>query len=494
MITWDEGMLDRVSEYINEYNLISEGDKIVVGVSGGADSVCLLHSLSELYRQKPVELLVVHIHHGIRGEEADRDEAFVQNLSEKLGLLFFSYHYDIPRIAREEGMSEEEAGRELRYRSFLEICNTYGCNKIAIAHNRNDNAETVLFHLFRGSGIRGLGGIASSREAGQGEGRITIIRPLLFALREEIENYLRQNKLEFCNDASNLSECYSRNKLRNNILTYITKEINAGAVTHISEAAEELKEASDFIDKQLAARFEELVIVHEADGVPLFEFDAEAMNQEDIVIKKGILMKILETLTGSRKDISRIHVLKLLELIDKQVGKQINLPYHIMAKRSYHTIQIFRQEVEFSRQQGTPEQFETVKLEIPGSVLAVSEAIRVETGILPNKKGLSFPKNSCTKWFDYDKIENALELRTRKEGDYLQINSLGGRKKLKDYFIDQKLPKEQRDTVLLIADGSHIMWILGDGDRMSEKYKITEETDSILWININNAEEKDDGR
>ncbi len=486
-------MIDKVSKYIDENNLITEGDKIVVGVSGGADSVCLLHILNELYQNKAVQLLVAHVHHGIRGEEADRDEEFVHRLADKLGLPFLSYRYDIPRIAEEEGMTEEEAGRELRYSTFLTICNTHGCNKIAIAHNRNDNAETVLFHLFRGSGIRGLGGISSSREASRDQKSITMIRPLLCVLREEIEEYLTNNRIEYCTDASNLSECYSRNKLRNKVLSYVTREVNSGAVIHITEAAEELKEASDFIEKQVTAKQLELVRFLEVDGVPLFEFDVEAMNREDIVIQKGIIIKLLEKLTGSRKDIGRTHVLKLLELLSKPVGKQISLPYGVTAKRSYQTIRVFRQEKLILTQE-VKVRIDPVILKLPGSVVADPVGITVETGVISNKKGLTFPKNSCTKWFDYDKIENALELRTRKDGDFLQINSLGGRKKLKDYFIDQKLPKEQRDSVLLIADGSHILWILADGDRMSEKYKITKETTRILWITINDAEEKEDGR
>ncbi len=493
-ITWDEGMVEKVTEYIHLNNLIHEGDKIVVGVSGGADSVCLLHILCELYRDRSVDLFVAHIHHGIRGEAADGDEAFVRRLAEKLQLPYFCYHYDVPRLALEMGMSEEEAGRELRYKSFLEICTAHGCNKIAIAHNRNDNAETVLFHLFRGSGIKGLGGIPASRELDREQGNITIIRPLLPILREEIEAYLEQKQIEYHMDASNLSESYSRNKLRHHVLSYVTDEINEGAVIHVTEAAEELREAGEYLDKQVRDRYEKLVRLYEKDGAPVYELDAEALEQEDMVLRKGILMKVLESLTGSRKDIGRNHVLSLLQLSGKQVGKQISLPYGIEARRGYDTLTFYRQTGEQSRKEGRAEPLEAMKLTIPGYVLAPPMALVVETGLISNRKGLTIPKNSCTKWFDYDKIENALELRTRREGDYLQINSLGGRKKLKAYFIDQKVPMEERDRVPLIADGSHILWILGDHDRMSEKYKITEQTNRILWIKINNAEEKEYGR
>lgn len=494
IITWDEGMLNRVLDYIKENNLIEDGDKIVIGVSGGADSICLLHVLKEIYSHKPVELCVVHIHHGIRGEAADRDEAFVRTLAEKLSLRFFSFRFNIPEIAKEEGMSEEEAGREIRYRTFLDVCNTYGCNKIAIAHNRNDNAETVLFHLFRGSSIRGLSGIEPSRRLETEQGGATIIRPLLFAYREEIEAYLRMSKIEHCTDESNFSELYIRNKLRNKVLPYVTTEINSGAVEHIAMAAEELKEAKAFIDNQIMLCFTKLVTVHEVEGSTVYELDLEAVNREDTVIKKGILMKILEMLTGSRKDIGRVHILMLLELFDKQVGKQLMLPDGIMAERGYTTVRIFLRERKSSEFDSTTTPFVPVKLSIPGSVTPASVDKVLEAGVIPYEKGLTFPKNSCTKWFDYDKIENTLELRTRKEGDYLQIDSRGGTKKLKDYFIDRKLPREQRDAMLLIADGSHILWILGDGNRMSEGYKISEKTHRILWINIIDTEEKKDGR
>lgn len=487
-------MIEQVSEYIRLNNLIEEGDKIVVGVSGGADSVCLLHILKELYRNRSVELLVVHIHHGIRGEAADRDEAFVRRMAEELKLPFFSRHYDIPRIARERGMSEEEAGRELRYKTFLEICKAHGCNKIAIAHNRNDNAETVLFHLFRGSGMKGLGGIPASRGFKTEEGSITIIRPLLAVLREEIEAYLKQKQLTYCIDASNLSESYSRNKLRHHVLSYVRDEINEGAVTHITEAAEELREAEEFIERQTRARYEKLVTISGHKDNPIYELKTEEFAQEDKVIRKGILMLILESLTGSRKDIGRVHILKLLELTEKPVGKQLNLPYGIGARRTYQSLLIYRKTEKEAPMESMSEPLLPMRLELPGSIYSAPFSKVVETGIISYRKGMTIPKNSCTKWFDYDKIEHALELRNRREGDYLQINSLGGRKKLKDYFIDLKVPREERDSVPLIADGSHILWILGAYDRMSERYKITEQTSKILWIKINDAEEKEDGR
>jgi tRNA(Ile)-lysidine synthase len=490
----DGRMLNRVSEYIKENNLIEDGDNIVVGVSGGADSVCLLTILWELYRQTSVGLIAVHINHGIRGKAADEDEQFVRSFAKRLEIPFYGFRYEVAKIAAEKGLTLEEAGREVRYEAFLDICRKLKCNKIAIAHNRNDNAETVLFNLFRGSGIKGLTGIGAKRTIEMPSGNVTVIRPLLYFRREEIEEYLKEKQLIYRTDASNLEEEYSRNKLRNRVLTYVTGEINPGAVDHIAEAAEDLLETESFIGKQIAKRFTELITCREEAGLSVYEFNIEEVGKEDIVLRKGILLRILESLAGSRKDIGRRHVEELLGLFTKQVGKRLNLPYGILAVRGYHTIRITLRQGGKGALTDTSEDTAPVKLQIPGITQAGIYHKILEAGICNYEKGKPFPKNSCTKWFDYDKIENAVEVRTRNEGDYLQINPQGGNKKLKDYYIDVKLPREERNRMLLIADGSHIMWIPGAGDRMSEKYKITDATHRILWINLYDAEEKEDGR
>lgn len=476
-------MLQEVSSYIKSNYLIEAGDRIVIGVSGGADSICLLHVLYELYYHKGVELFVVHINHGIRGAEADRDEEFVKQLSESLGLLFFPFSYDIRTIATEEGLSEEEAGRVVRYRSFLEICDRHRCNKIAIAHNKNDNAETVLFHLFRGSGIRGLSGIRPTRrvetEAG---GEVTIIRPLLLVERDQIEAFLNVRQLSYCIDQTNLQEDYSRNKLRNRVLTYVTREINTNAVNHIAEAADRLSEVDRYIEKQVEDRFQ--VLVRHKDGI--YRLMIDAFEKEDIVLRKGILYKIMEKLAGSRKNIETKHVEEILSLTSKQVGKQVSLPYGIVAIRDYQGLALRIKDMEEEENLRT---FDEKKLVIPGLTLLSEFGKTIRTEILSNDGGIIFPKNSCTKWIDYDKIENALTVRTRKEGDFLQINSQGGTKKLKNYFIDSKTPVKERDKTLLIADGDHIIWIPTDG-RMSEKYKISTQTKNILELKIFDVEEK----
>ncbi|CUH91744.1 tRNA lysidine(34) synthetase TilS [Herbinix luporum] len=471
-------MLEKVHGYIKSYNLIEKGDRILIAVSGGADSVCLLHILSDLYRDSDVSLYAVHVHHGIRDEEADRDEAFVKSLCDRLKITFTSYHFDVRAIAKKEGLSEEEAGRKVRYETFLSASIKNRCNKVAIAHNKNDNAETILFNLFRGTGIKGLTGIDPKLTMKTDTGNITIIRPILFVTRKEIEDYLSQHGLHYQVDSTNMQNIYTRNKIRHRILDYVVNEINKNAIEHITNAANHLKEADNFIEKYTKDRYTAIVKEYEN----FFEYDVKDFSFEDIVIQKGIVRKILGSLAGRLKDIEAKHVDEVLALGKKEVGRQIHLPYGIIAVKTYDTIKIY---LTNSQKKCKDITFKPVDIKIPGKTYLEAYKLYFETEIKNYKKNEPIPKNSCMKWFDYDKIENTLKLRTRKAGDYLQINSQGGRKKLKEYFIDSKIPKEERDQILLLVDGSHVVWIIGHGNRISEKYKIKDQTKKILSIKLN---------
>ncbi|TAH71555.1 MAG: tRNA lysidine(34) synthetase TilS [Anaerolineaceae bacterium] len=472
-------MLRRAADYIKSHNLIENGDRVLLGVSGGADSVCLLHILSTLYQDNDVEFFVVHVHHGIRDEEADRDEAFVKALCESLKVGYSSYHYDVVSLARKEGLSEEEAGRKVRYEAFTDASIRFKCNKVAIAHNKNDNAETILFNLFRGSAVKGLTGMDSLITMKTDVGSITIIRPLLSITREEIEAYLEENNLQYQDDSTNFSNAYSRNKIRNQILVYARDQINTNVIEHITNAADHLDEAYVFIENYINNRYQ--AIVRECGKS--YEYLTHDLDSEDIVIRKGIIRKILGELSGSLKDIEAKHVNDVLSLGKKQVGKMINLPYGMIALKKYDRIKLYIEYSKSERDFFDHEAIVSLDLVVPGRIDLEQYGAYIEAAVFDYKKNLPFPKNSCMKWFDYDKIENTLKLRTRNTGDYLQIDSQGGRKKLKDYFIDMKIPKEERDGVLLVADGSHILWVIGYGNRISEKYKISNETKQILSMN-----------
>ncbi|MDF2541910.1 MAG: hypothetical protein K0S47_1628 [Herbinix sp.] len=483
-------MIQKVTEFIKENSLVMKGDRIVLGVSGGADSVCLLHVLNEVAKEYMLTLVVVHVHHGIRGQEADQDEYFVKTLCDRMSISYHTFYYDVRKMAQEEGKSEEEMGRKVRYEAFSSICQLEQCNKIAIAHNSNDNAETVLFHLFRGSGITGLTGIAASRKLKSADRDIDIIRPLLCVSRTEIEAYLSEQRFEYRTDSTNLSNDYSRNKLRNQIIPLIREEINLNAVEHINQAAQQLKEIEEYITENCIIEYQKIVKKDDHNSYRILITD---LQKEPVILQKGIVRKVLENLGGSLKDMEKKHVDQILSLCNKQVGKQICLPLEIVASKEYHHIRLEKNKAWDDPMDRNRDETERITINRPGYYGLQYSAKGILVSFFPYEKNNMIPKNRYTKWFDYDKIENTLEIRTRKEGDYIQINHLGGRKKLKDYFIDQKIPKEERSDIWLLADGDHILWILDDrmSDRMSEKYKIDENTNKILSIKLCDMEEKE---
>lgn len=480
-------MIRKIRSYIQQNNLLKKGDRIVVGVSGGADSICLLHVLNRLRSEYELFLQVVHINHGIRGAEADRDEHFVKSFCEKEGLEYLGFTFPVREIAQREGLTCEEAGRNVRYDTFLEVCGQKLCNKIAIAHNRNDNAETVLFHLLRGSGIRGLSGIEPKRILYQGDLGVMLIRPLLEVSRTEIEEYLSIEGIPYLTDSSNLTEEYSRNKIRNRILTYATQEINKQSIANITLAAGTLRETLDYLELSIQNRYEAQVRREEQS----FKIAVSSFSGEHIVIQKGIIRRVLEELAGARKDLEAKHVELVLALVNKQVGKQVHLPYEVTAEREYEDLRIYRKSQK-ERIDSFKEPNLSVRVKIPGRTEAAFAGKYVETELISYKNSDPIPKSSCAKWIDYDKIENAVEMRTRREGDYLQINAHGGRKKLKDYYIDHKVPKNQRDNQLLITDGNHVIWLPGSSERMSEKYKVDAATKKVLLIKLFDMEVDND--
>lgn len=486
-------MFNKVFDDTRKQHMLQQGDRIVVGVSGGADSVCLLHVLWRLSSEIDYSIIVVHVNHGLRGAAADEDEAYVKELCMQLKLEFYSFRADIRRMSSEQGISEEEAGRNARYQAFLQVCKAKQCNKIAVAHNKNDNAETILFHLFRGTGLKGLAGIESKRTLKMDDTEVLLIRPLLHIERYEIEKYLHDEGILFRTDASNLTEDYSRNKIRNVILSYAVKEINSGAVNHMNESALKIGEALEFIDASIALRYPQVVRQEQDSSLNSSYFiSIAALEQEAPVIQKGLIRKVLEQLAGHLKDLEAKHVEAVLELMEKQVGKQIHLPYEVVASREYQEIKVFKKtEIADNTLKG---EVEPIQISIPGTCFLPQKGVYLEAQLLNYEKNMRIPKNSCMKWFDYDKIENAVEIRNRREGDYIQINTAGGKKKLKDYFIDQKVPKPLRDSQVLIADGSHIMWIPFEGERMSEKYKVDDTTRKILSMKLIDMEENKNDR
>ena len=448
-------MLQKTAQYMKQQNMCDPGERIVLGLSGGMDSVCLFHILKDL----GYSLAAVHVHHGIRGTEADRDEAFVKALCEKHGVPFYGYRFDVPKISKEQHLSEEEAGRMVRKQAFFEVQKECGAQWVALAHHGNDRAETFLFHLSRGTGIRGLG----SMKPVQGD----VIRPLLWAKREEIEDYVQKNRYEYVTDQTNASAQYTRNRIRHEILP-VLESVNTKSVEHICSAAEKLSAVSAYIDRE-AEKLCTLSAVMYQKEVHILK---AAFFQGDEVLQIPVLQKCVEYLCESLENMTEEHFVKLLGLFEMQTGKEIHLPYGLKAVRSYEGIRLFFR--------GEKEVMNPV--EIIGEGVYEFGGTRFLVTIEDWDERKKIPTNNYTKCFDYDKMKMAVFLRTRGKGDYLEINADHGTKSLKEYLINEKIPREERDQVILLAENNHILWVVGK--RISEYYKVSKNTTKILRVQV----------
>lgn len=447
-------MKKKVLDFIRKNKLVKKGNSVVLGVSGGADSICMLKILSDLQKRLGISMYVLHINHQIRGEEADEDAAFVKKICTKFKVPHRIINVDVPALAEAEGLSVEEAGRYIRYDEFSKYAYEVGATKIAVAHNSNDNAETVLMNLARGTGIKGLGGIPPKREMEDANGNIVeVIRPILCLSRKEIEQYLKENEIEYRNDSTNDSTDYTRNKIRLEIMP-ILENINDNAMQNITNASNELADTSEYIEKDVDEAYDEYV--SEENGKLFLSDESFAI---DPIVLTGVIRKMIENTAGKLKDITRIHVGDVVSLSDKQVGKKVDLPYSIVAEREYEGISISTEDNKSDEEKDTREV--VIAFEEDGFDVANIEELK------------------HTKWLDYDKI-NDVVVRTRQKGDYIVIDADGSKKKLKKYFIDEKIPRRERDQVLVVADGNHVLWVVGY--RISEAVKVTPDTKKIIRL------------
>lgn len=464
-------------DYIKKNHMIERGDGVIVGLSGGADSVCLLHVLWCLKEELGIGLRAVHVHHGLRGEEADRDAAFSETLCRERDIPFKLVKIMASEEAKEQGISVEEAGRLARYRILKEEALSWeqergkagSCNageiKIATAHHGNDSAETILHNLFRGTGLKGLSGIAPVR------GRI--IRPVLWARREDIVDWLRGCGIEYMEDSTNRENDYTRNKIRNEILPVITSSVNDQAVRNILRAGERIREADEYLEKAAW----NWIGQHSVDGQP--GFSVQELLKEDRVIRGYVVRGILRNIGCPLKDVTAGNIDSVLELMEKGTGKEVDLPHGLKAERIYGRI-------EFSRRGDKPD----IREGSDGGQDKRMDAVpRMDIQVFPFQNQEEIPKNQYTKWFDYDKIKDTLSVRNRRTGDYITL-APGGRKTVKSFMIDEKIPREKRGKILLLAEGSHVLWIVGY--RISEYYKVTEQTKNILQVQLDGG--TDSGR
>ena len=438
-------LLDTVRKTISEYSMLEKGDKILCAVSGGADSICLLNVILSLKDEYDLSVYVANVNHLIRGEEANRDSDFVKKICKDKNIAYYYREYDVPALSKERKMGEEECGRMLRYEFFDEISQELGGVKIATAHNLNDNAETILFRLVRGSSAKGLSGIKYTRG--------NIIRPLLDVSREEIEEYLENNNLTWCEDSTNALSVYSRNKIRNRVMPCLD-EISQGAQKRIVSVAKLLSKDDEFLSRNA----EEIV------RKCLFESSLliNPLKDTHISVKRRVIAIVLEK--WGTKEITVDKINDFMDFLSKESGKSFDINADCFAEKSYDKIFLVKRN----------------KGEYPTHILdkeCIGKNWKITATL--SKTPLTKKSNNIAV-FDAGKLFLPLTVRYRRDGDKIRQSGMNGSKKLSDIFTDEKIDKHLRDEIPIIEKNGEILFVCGL--RKSSLYGIDEKTKDYLII------------
>lgn len=453
-------LLEKVEKYCVNNKLIEKGDRIVVGVSGGPDSLCLLNLLNSIKDKYELELIVVHINHSLR-EEADFEENYVREFSKKLNLKFYSKKVDINELSKNQKRSTEDVARDVRYDYFREILKESNANKIAVAHNKNDNAETVLMNIVRGSGNDGICGIDGIHNE--------IIRPLITTTRKEIEDYCNEKALIPMIDKTNFETVYTRNKVRNLVLPLL-KEINADVVESLNRFSEIARDEEEFIKEYVESIYSKTI---KSDEEGLY-IEKDKFLELKIGLKRRILRMAICEFSGTLKDVSFKTINNAInEIESSKNGNIIKIVSGVKIFVEYNKLKFVKEKMEFEDY--------IYELSIPGKVYLkeINKWISVEIRSAEDV-GIT-EKNPNIHFFDIAKTGKKLYVRNRKNGDYFYPTGMNGKKKVKDFFSDMKLERKKRDEIPIVTNGEEIIWIVGL--RSSQKFLKDKSTKEVIIIN-----------
>jgi len=458
-------LINKVAATIKKYSMLSEKEKILVGFSGGPDSVCLLYILNNLKDKFMLDLHAVYIDHTMRPEETPEEIEFCELLCKRLNVAFLTKSIDVKAYAKEQGLNRQEAARKLRYRIFEETAYEINAHKIALGHIADDQAETVLIRLFRGSGPTGLSGIPPVRG--------NIIRPLIEIERKEIERFLNERKSDFIVDSSNLKEDYLRNKIRLSLMPML-REFNPNIIETLSRTAAIFREEERYFEIIVAKTLMKLISRKTDTRIELFLTPFEIMHK---VIMRRVLRKAIDE-TRSLRGISFIHIEDIIELIKNgNPGDRLYLPKEIRIIKEYSTLIITSE---------PSVKLNTYTLTIPGETILKEAGILMKASTVESQESEVRSQNSGL-WstlaiFDADRLILPLVVRPRKNGDFFYPFGFGKRKKLQDFFVDEKVPRDKRDRIPLIISGEDIVWVVGY--RGDERFKVTGGTKKILRLEV----------
>lgn len=452
---------EKVFTFINNNNLLNSEEKILVALSGGADSVFLLFFLNKFKRRFKISISAAHVNHGLRGKDSDEDEKFCKNYCAKLKVNFHSTKIDINSLAKKKKLSIEEAGRIERYKFLNETAVLHGYYKIATAHHLDDNAETVLFNLLRGTGIRGYAGIPAMRE--------NIIRPMLPISKEEVVSYLKYHGVDFRIDKSNDSLDYKRNYLRHKVIPLIKKNINESWSESVFSSSQVVNSYLKFIDNNVVANYEKDIILFSGRKLRIDVAKIKTGNIPVVILQEVLKIGIYKNfgLETSFKDLVRLSKF-CLESIS---GKQIQLSKSIIAQKNSAEVLIGKIEIQ------DKEKIFKIK---------AGEKVRLKQGKLCIERIDKLPdvksKDKSSEYIDAKTISGSFEVRNWKSGDYFYPLGMKQKKKISDFLADEKVDSSQKKDVLLLLNNGEVVWVIGH--RISNQHKITGLTKKYLRLKM----------
>lgn len=464
-------MIEEVLSTIKNYNLLAKNERIIVGVSGGPDSICLLHILYSISKSIGFTIIAVHINHMLRESYSQLDEEYVDNFCKSLDIKLFIEKHDILFLSKKYKKSVEETARDVRYECFNNIVKETSSDKIAVAHNLNDQAETVIMNMIRGTGIDGLKGMEFKRD--------NIIRPLLNIPREKIENYLHKNNITPRIDTSNFETLYTRNKIRLELIPFINKLTSKDLTKSLTKLSTLVKDDLMIINKHMDTLYLES-ISKSSDG----NISIHLCNYHKYLIseKRRLLKHAIRLINGSSNGFELVHIENIIKFIETtNTGNSIDLPNKLFVRKDYHRIIIGNKKLDYIK-------IKPFNLNLGNNIIPFNSTTiyidleKIHKNVEDNYKVVY---NSLVQFFDYDKICMSLTFRNREDGDYFKPINSSGTKKLKKYFIDNKIPRELRDKYFLLTIGSEVLWIVGLS--VTDNYKPTNKTKNILRISLNNT-------
>ncbi|MBI5097710.1 MAG: tRNA lysidine(34) synthetase TilS [Nitrospirae bacterium] len=486
-------LLKKVKETINKYSMFSEGDRVLIGFSGGPDSVCLAVILDKLKKDFNLSLYAVYVDHGLRPDEVENEKKFCREFCDKLGIIFFCESVDVGNYARQKGLNKQEAARDLRYKVYEEIAGRINATKVALGHNADDQAETLLMMLLRGSGRKGLSGIppvrklelgVRSQESGVKKDKL-IIRPLIEIERKEIEEFLLQkkgdsqiattnselltlnSKLPFMVDSSNLKNDYFRNWIRLSVIHELKKK-NPALIRNICRTMDILREEDDYLEIIVTKTLIRLISRKSDVTIELFLSPLETVEKP---ILRRVLRRAIDATDGLR-GISLAHIEDIIGLIKTgKSGDRVYLPKDIRVIRDYSVLKITSV---------PPVKIEEHEITPPCEIVIREAGIKIKA--LFEEEGYGPGDNKYSVLLDAGTMIFPLKVRHRTEGDFFYPHGFGKKKKLQDYFVDEKVPRDERDSVPILVSGNDIVWVAGY--RTDERFKVTNKTEKFLRIII----------